>query len=111
MRWAALGLAVAGLIAWIVYLPTGRDALACAALGALGLVALLGATTLVIWLGQGRDATAARADGQRSAESHFPPALVAGHGLLAVLTVALVALAAAGVADERPRGMRSVRSM
>jgi uncharacterized membrane protein len=94
-----LGLAVAGLIVWIVYLVTARDELAWAALGALGVVAALGARMLAVWFGERREAVAGSTGAQRPAESHFPSPLVAGHGLLAVVTVVLVALAAAGVAE------------
>jgi hypothetical protein len=93
------GLAVGGLALWIAYLATDESALAWAALGVLALVALLGATMFTTWLRQRPEAVAARTDGQRPAESHFPSLAVAGHGLLAAATVVLVALAAAGVAE------------
>jgi uncharacterized membrane protein len=94
-----LGLAVGGLIVWIVYLATERDELARASLGALALVAALGASMLMIWLGQRRQLVAGSTGAQRPAESYFPSPLVVGHGLLAAVTVVLVALAAAGVAE------------
>jgi hypothetical protein len=93
------GLAVVGLAIWIAYVATDRSGLAWAALGVLALVALLGATMLTTWLGQRRETAATRTDGQRPAESHFPSLVVAGHGLLAVATVVLVTLAAAGVTE------------
>jgi hypothetical protein len=93
------GLAVAGLAIFIAYLATDESALAWAALGALAVVALLGATMLAIWLRQGREPVAGRTGAQRPAESHFPSLVVTAHGLLAVATVVLVALTAAGVGD------------
>ena len=95
------GLAV-GLIVWIVYVVTDTTALAWTAFGLLVVIALLGFTMLIRWLPtyRGRTVTAKLSDaitGSGPAEGHFPVAAVAGHGLLAVTTVVLVLLAAAGV--------------
>jgi hypothetical protein len=95
-------LAAVGLILWIIYVITKTKGLAWTAFGLLVLIALLGFTMLIRWLPtyRGRTATANLPDaitGSRPAEGHFPVAAVAGHGLLAVTTVVLVLLAAAGV--------------
>jgi hypothetical protein len=91
------GLAVGGLALWIAYLATDGAALAWAALGALAVVALLGAAMFVVWLGQRGDVDRLAGDGPSPAERHFPSFVVTAHGLLAAATIVLVALAAAGV--------------
>jgi hypothetical protein len=96
-------LAAAGLVVWIIYLIADKDALAWVALGILGVVALLGWTMFFIWAGQRqrRLGPAAQHGGAavaaEPAEQHFPVAIVALHGLLAVATVLLVLLTALGV--------------
>ena len=98
-------LAATGLVIWIVYLAADEDALAWIALAILAVVALLGWTMFFIWAGQRqRRAGAAPASSPleggntgEPAEQHFPVPIVALHGLLAVATVILVLLAAAGV--------------
>ena len=98
-------LAATGLVIWIVYIASDKDALAWIALAILGVVALLGFTMFFIWAGQRQRREAAPAAGSpleggdagRPAEQNFPVAVVALHGLLAVATVILVLLAAAGV--------------
>ncbi|WP_407288838.1 hypothetical protein [Streptomyces sp. BP-8] len=93
-------LAVIGLIVWIAYLITDRDALAWTAFGLLVPVALLGFTMLARWLPVRRagTATAGAAGAQpEPAERHFPVAVVAAHGILAVATVLLVLLTALGI--------------
>jgi hypothetical protein len=98
-------LAATGLVIWIIYLASDSDALAWIALAILGVVALLGWTMFFIWAGQRQRRDAAPAGGSpleggdagRPAEQHFPVPVVALHGLLAVATVLLVLLAAAGV--------------
>jgi manganese efflux pump family protein len=69
------------------------------ALAALGLVGLLGASMLALWLRQRAEPPEGRTEPQPPAERHFPPLVVAAHGLFAVATVVLVALTAAGVAE------------
>jgi hypothetical protein len=100
------GLAVIGLVVWIVYLVVDEDALAWTAFALLVPVALLGFTMLVRWIpvyraaGVGAGTGAASAAGTtptEAAEKHFPVAAVAGHGLFAVVTVVLVLLTALGV--------------
>jgi hypothetical protein len=95
-------LAAVGLIVWIVYVVTDTTALAWTAFGLLVVIALLGFTMLIRWLPTYRGPTVIAKlpdaiTGSGPAEGHFPVAAVAGHGLLAVTTVVLVLLAAAGV--------------
>ncbi|MGW4339497.1 hypothetical protein ACWEK5_42930 [Rhodococcus koreensis] len=98
-----LGLAVVGLVLWIIYLLTDADALAWVAFVVLLPVAALGFTMLARWVPGYRARTAvpatapgAGADGE-PAEMHFPVVVVAGHGLFAVATVVLVLLTALGI--------------
>jgi hypothetical protein len=88
-------LAAAGLLVWIVYLAADEDVLAWIALAALVVVALLGWTMFAIWLRRRRAAQTSDAP----PEQHFPVPIVGVHGLLAVATVLLVFLTAAGVGD------------
>lgn len=96
-------LAATGLIIWIVYLALGGDALAWVAFALLIPVALLGFFMLARWIPVYRARTTAThptttgAADSGPAERHFPMALVAGHGVLAVVTVVLVLLTALGV--------------
>jgi len=97
-------LAAAGLVVWIVYVIVDKTALAWIAFALLVPVALLGFTMLARWipvyraratrLGPG---TAAATELVAPAERNFPVAVVAGHGLFAVVTVVLVLLTALGV--------------
>ncbi len=93
-----LGLAVAGLIVWIVYLATGLTWLAWIAFADLVLVALLGGLLVNRWRVDGR---AAMADPGASrpdlAEQHISRPPVVLHGVLASATLILVLLAALGV--------------
>lgn len=92
-------LAAGGLVVWIVYLISDQKALAWIALAGLAVVALLGFTMLSIWLRrrQGRVATTETTTPGTPAEQHFPVPVVVLHGLLAVVTLVLVLLTAAGV--------------
>jgi hypothetical protein len=107
------GLAATGLVLWIIYVASDSDAIAWIAFALLVPVALLGFTMFARWLqerqsttqaapagatGGGAVATGGGAVGE-PAEQHFPVPVVAIHGLLAVTTVVLVLLAAAGVGD------------
>jgi hypothetical protein len=89
-------LAAGGLVVWIVYLVTDKDALTWIAFAILAVVALLGWTMFAIWLRRRQ----ARAGGTETAapgvpaEQHFPVSIVALHGLLAVTTIVLVLLTA-----------------
>ncbi|WP_433193876.1 hypothetical protein ACQP1G_34535 [Nocardia sp. CA-107356] len=88
-------LAVSGLVVWIIYLAVDNDALGWIAFALLIPVALLGFVMFLRWLPTYR--ARATADTPELAEGHFPVAVVAGHGLLAVTTVVLVLLTALGV--------------
>jgi hypothetical protein len=97
-------LAAVGLIVWIVYLITDVDALAWTAFALLIPVSALGFAMLLRWLPSFPVRTAATVGGpgaattdQGPAERHFPVAVVAGHGILAVATVVLVLLTALGI--------------
>ena len=87
------GVAAAGLVLWIIYLVADTDLLAWIAFALLVVVALLGFTMFARWLPTYRArATAAGADAP--AERGFPVVVVGAHGLLAVVTVVLVLIAA-----------------
>jgi hypothetical protein len=98
-------LAAVGLVVWIVFVIAGSKALAWIAFALLVPVALLGFAMLARWIPTYRARAAVVAGGPAAsgpsaaepAERHFPVALVAGHGLLAVVTVILVLLAALGI--------------
>jgi hypothetical protein len=90
------GLAVAGLVVWIVYLVNDNETLAWAAFVLLVPVALLGFAMLARWVKAGDHHRTAPAGTPRP-ESHFPLPVVVGHGLFAVTTVVLVLLTAPGV--------------
>jgi hypothetical protein len=85
------GLAVVGLVLWIVYLVTGTDSLAWVAFVALVPVALLGFTMLARWIPTVRGRTGAADSGP---EARFPVAVVVAHGLFAATTLVLVLLSA-----------------
>jgi len=93
-------LAATGLVIWIVYVWKDKDVLAWIAFAILAVVAALGWTMFAIWLRR-RQARGAATTGGVTAdtppEQHFPVSIVALHGLLAVTTVVLVLLTAAGV--------------
>jgi hypothetical protein len=92
-------LAATGLVLWIIYVATDKDALAWIAFAILLVVALLGFTMFAIWLRrrQGRAAAGEAVSASTPAEQHFPVAVVGLHGLLAATTLVLVLLAAAEV--------------
>src|SRR4051812_4152934 len=100
-------LAATGLVLWIIYVIADTDAIAWIAFVVLIPVALLGFTMFARWLKERQSAPAAPAAPAAAgavpvaqpAEQRFPVAIVGGHGLLAVTTVVLVLLAAAGVGD------------
>jgi hypothetical protein len=108
-------LAAVGLIVWIIFVIAGQSALAWIAFALLVPVAGLGFTMLARWVPTFRARTAVAAGGVAAggvatgagapgaagaplepAERHFPVAVVVGHGLLAVVTLLLVLLAALG---------------
>jgi hypothetical protein len=94
-----MALAATGLVLWIIYVASDSDALAWAAVIVLAPVAILGFSMLAIWVQrrQAAPAAAAPASADTPPEQHFPVPLVVGHGLLAVTTLTLAILAAAGV--------------
>src|SRR5919204_405312 len=92
-------LAAAGLVVWVIYLVSDKDALAWIAFAVLAVVAVLGWTMFAIWF-QRRQARAAGSElgaPGTPAEQHFPVSIVTLHGFLAVTTVVLVLLTALGV--------------
>ena len=93
---------------WIIYLINDQDTLAWVAFALLVVVAVLGFTMLVRWLPSYRVRARVTASGagagraapeavEQPAEQHFPVAVVGAHGVLAVITVVTVLLAALGV--------------
>jgi manganese efflux pump family protein len=86
-------LAVLGLAFWIAFLVSEESALAWAAVGLLLVVGLIGATMFASWIGgrNRRDHTAV------PAETSFPLPIVLGHGVLALVTLTLAIVAAAGI--------------
>jgi hypothetical protein len=93
-------LAATGLLIWIIYVVTDRDALAWIALVLLAIVAILGWTMFAIWYQRRQRGRVAEAvDPGTPAEQHFPVPVVALHGVLAITTVVLVFLTAIGVGE------------
>jgi hypothetical protein len=95
-------LAAIGLVVWIIYVITDTEALTWVAFVLLLPVALLGFIMVSRWLPARR--TSAHAAVGTSAvgppEQRFPVPVVAGHGLLAVVTLVLVLLTALGVGGD-----------
>ena len=101
---AHMFLAAAGLGIWVTYLIVEQMMFAWVAIGILGGIAALGATMFLRWIPVYRHPirpasaeqppTSMRA---APAERHFPVAIVALHGLLAVSTLVLAVLTALGV--------------
>jgi len=94
-------LAAGGLVVWIIYVATDKDALAWIAFGTLAVVAALGWTMFFGWARQ-RPAVgtpAVETPPVEPAERRFPLPVVVLHGLFAVSTVLLVLLTAIGVGD------------
>jgi hypothetical protein len=92
-------LAAIGLVIWIIYVIGGQATMAWIAFALLVPVALLGFTMFARWLPAYRRAATPTGAVQAAvtagpAERHFPVAIVAGHGVLAVVTVILVLLTA-----------------
>jgi hypothetical protein len=89
-------LAATGLVIWIAYVATDSSALAWIAFAILVVVALIGWTMFAIWY-QRRQGITAPDQGPpmgTPAEQRFPVPIVALHGVLAVVTVVLVFIAA-----------------
>jgi hypothetical protein len=91
-------LAATGLVIWIVYLVKDKDVLAWIAFAILAVVAALGWTMFAIWLRRRQARPAVEAvTPDTPPEQTFPVSIVTLHGVLAVTTVVLVLLTAAGV--------------
>lgn len=92
--------AVAGLVAWMGALFFVKyaegvvlfDHLGFVALGSLVLVAMLGVSMFLRWLGSRRARRAATSAHRAPPVSRLPTVVVIGHGLLGVATVLLVVL-------------------
>jgi manganese efflux pump family protein len=94
-------LAAIGLVVWIIYVITDTEALTWIAFVLLLPVALLGFIMVSRWLPARRtSAQAAGTSAVAAPEQHFPVPVVAGHGLLAVVTLVLVLLTALGVGGD-----------
>jgi len=112
---AHMTLAVSGLVVWVAYLLLDRDALAWAALGILGGIAVLGFTMFARWIPVYRatgvmpepvrvpvdaglePAQTAMVIQDGPPEGNFPLFIVVAHGTFAVSTVVLVLLSALGI--------------
>ncbi|HTT51013.1 MAG TPA: hypothetical protein VMH35_06425 [Streptosporangiaceae bacterium] len=90
-------LAVIGLVLWVAYLVAHQERLAWASIGMLCGIALLGFTMFARWVPVYREpVTAAGRPGSGypgPAESNFPVAVVAAHGMFAVSTLVLAVVA------------------
>ena len=86
-----VGLAVVGLVLWIVYLANDSDALGRVTFVIVLVVAVLGFTMLARWLSGGGPR---HVDADTRPENNFPLPVVAAHGLFAAVTLVLVLLAA-----------------
>jgi hypothetical protein len=93
--------AAVGLVLWIVYVVARAQVLAWLSFVLLAVVAVLGFTMLVRWIPTYQQSRTAVPSGGPAAnvpaERHFPVVAVGGHGVLAVVTVVTVLLAALGV--------------
>lgn len=93
-----LGLAVAGLIVWVIYVAAGGTVLAWIAFVDLVLVASLGGLLVNRWRTDGRAAIAGQSGSSPDlAEQHIQRTPVVLHGVCASVTLILVLLAALGI--------------
>jgi hypothetical protein len=87
-------LGIGGLMVWVLYLVGDEKRLAVATVVDLGVVAILGLVMAARWLGVYRayDAPDSSPNSVITVppERHFPRPVVAIHGILAIVTVALV---------------------
>lgn len=97
-------LAAAGLVVWILYVIVDQTVLAWVAFVLLVVIALLGFTMFARWVPSYRaratvtaGSGAAAAGDRAPVEQDFSVAVVGAHGVLAVVAVVLVLLAALGV--------------
>ena len=93
-------LAAGGLVLWIIYLATDKDALAWIAFVVLAVVALLGSTMFAIWLRRRRGGAGVAVTPGTPPEQHFPVSIVGLHGVLAATTLVLVLLTSVGVGES-----------
>lgn len=91
-----LGLAVVGLVLWIVFVATDAVVWAWIAVADLVLVAALGGVLVRRWIADGRLAMSGASVGDL-AEQHIPRPPVVLHGVFAASTFVLVILSAVGV--------------
>lgn len=93
-----LGLAVAGLVVWVIYVAVGGTVLAWIAFVDLVLVASLGGLLVNRWRTDGRAAMSAESGSSPDlAEQHIQRTPVVLHGVCASVTIILVLLAALGI--------------
>jgi hypothetical protein len=92
-----LGLAVVGLVVWIIFVATDAAVWAWIAVVDLVLVAALGGVMVRRWITDGRLAMAGGTAAPDLAEQHISRPPVVLHGIFAASTVVLVILAAVGV--------------
>ena len=88
------GLALTGLLAWIIYLATGVTGLAWAACGLLLAAASLGIT--LVFLPRATTTTAAPPGDDPPPVGHPPVPVIAAHITAACITILLATLAAIG---------------
>jgi hypothetical protein len=88
------GLAVSGLVVWIVFVVDGNRVFAWIAVAVLVAVALIGMSMAVIWL---RGKAAPTVPTELPAEASFPLPVVLAHGALGATTLLLSLLAALGI--------------
>lgn len=96
---AHLGLAVAGLAAWIAFVATEGVVLAWIAVADLIVVAALGGVMVRRWTIDGRSVNSGGTSAGLGdlAEQHIARPAVVAHGIFAASTLVLVILAAVGV--------------
>jgi hypothetical protein len=88
------GLALSGLVVWIVFVVAGSSVFAWIAVAVLVAVALVGISMAMIWL-LGKPAPVAPTE--LPAEASFPLPIVVAHGALGGTTLLLSLLAALGI--------------
>lgn len=93
-----LGLAVAGLVVWVIFLTTAAPGWAWVALLMAASAAVLGGLLVRRWAGDGRLAMSGKDTSLSGlAEQHIPRLPVLLHGTFAGATIVLVLLVALGV--------------
>lgn len=94
-----LGLAVLGLVLWIIFVVTGGAVWSWLAAATLVVVAVLGGVLVRRWVVDGRLAMngSPSASPEDLAEQHIARPVVIAHGVFATITFILVVLTAVGV--------------